>query len=46
MIPQLPALVDQLGFGISLLPLAFAVLVTGMVLVARSLAQWFNDRKP
>jgi len=46
MIPRLLVLGEQLGFGASLLPLAFAVLLTGMVFVAQSLAHWFDDRNP
>jgi len=46
MIPDLAALREQLGLGVALIPLVFAVLVTGMVLAAQFLAQWFEDRNP
>ena len=46
MIPDLAALREQFGLAVALVPLLFAVLVTGMVLAAQFLAQWFEDRNP
>ena len=46
MIRELATLGEQLGLGFALLPLAFAVLVTGLVFAAQSMARWFDDRNP
>ena len=46
MIPDLAALREQFGLAVALVPLVFAVLVTGMVFAAQSVAQWFEDRNP
>jgi len=46
MIPGLAAPREQFGLGVALVPLVFAVLVTGIVFAAQLLAQWFEDRNP
>ena len=46
MIPDLAVLREQFGSGVALIPLVFAFFVTGIVLAAQSLAQWFEDRNP
>jgi len=46
MIPDLAVLREQFGLGVAFVPLVFAVLVTGIVLAAQLLAQWFEDRNP
>ena len=46
MIPTLAELERTLGVNVAFVPLVFAVLLTGMVLILPSIFQWFEDRKP
>jgi hypothetical protein len=44
MIPELTALGEKLGFATVLVPLALGALLTAMVFLAHSIAEWFDDR--
>ena len=44
MICELATRGEPFGLGLALLPFFFALLVTGMVLAAQSMARWFDDR--
>lgn len=46
MIPTLAALGEKLDLITMLVPLALAGLLTGMLFLALSIAEWFNDRNP
>src|SRR6266404_2370073 len=44
MIPSLTELAEELGFTAVLVPLVFAGVLTGLMCVAQSIAQWFDER--
>ena len=46
MIPALTDLAAKLGVNAALVVLAFAGLLTGIVLLAQSVARWFEDQNP
>ena len=46
MIPNLTELAEELGLAAVLVPLVLAALLTGLVFLAQSVAQWFDERNP
>jgi hypothetical protein len=45
-IPNLAELAEKLGLAGVLVPLVLAALLTGLVFLASSVAQWFDERNP
>ena len=45
MIPTLTELAHKLGVSAAFVPVALAGVLTGIVLLVPSIAQWFDDRK-
>jgi hypothetical protein len=45
-IPNLAELAEKLGLAGVLVPLVLASLLTGLVFLVPSVAQWFDERKP
>jgi hypothetical protein len=44
-IPNLVEAAQRLGVSVSLLPVVFAGLLTGFVLLVQAATRWFEDRK-
>jgi hypothetical protein len=45
-IPNLAELAEKLGLAGVLIPLVLAALLTGLVFLVPSVAQWFDERNP
>jgi hypothetical protein len=43
-IPNLGETAERFGVATSLVPVAFAALLTGMVIFTQSVARWFEER--
>jgi hypothetical protein len=45
-IPNLQELAERIGVNLVLVPLVVAGAFTAVVLLAKSISQWFDDRNP